>query len=216
MAKDLSKALLYESVKVLVEEDYPHLHLPQHKLFTLFSIAFQYFLFQSTKNHGAYIIRIEDSILADKLARKTKDPSTRKYIQSIMLPRKLKVDKSVFYLDFFHIGSWNLTNDIPREKLKGALIVKNTSTKPMDDLVDVSMDAEQEGQESAEASILTELPKDYYYSSLQECVERTIIIAYENSFENTRQITFPFIKKMQEKTVSGVTISGNIDWDNLD
>ena len=86
----------------------------------------------------------------------------------------------------------------------------------MDDVMDVPLEGQAESEDSVEASILAELPKDYYYSSLQECVEKTIIIAFENNYPNTRQISFPFIKKMQEKAVSGVTISGNIDWDNFE
>ena len=71
--KDLDKTTMYEAVKSLLEEEAPHLHLDQQKLFTLFSIAFQYILFRSTKYPGHYIIRIEDSFLADKLARKAKE-----------------------------------------------------------------------------------------------------------------------------------------------
>jgi hypothetical protein len=164
MSRDLSKQDLYESVKTLVEaENHPHLILPQQKLFTLFSLAFQYLLFMSTKKPGAYVIRVEDSQLADKLARKSKDPSTRKFIQSLLLPRKLKYGKSVFFLDFFHVGSWNLTSDIPREKLKGALIVKNTSSKPMDDVGVTDFDPEDE-EARKEAEQLAALPKDYWYS----------------------------------------------------
>ncbi len=38
--KDLEKELLYNGVKTLVEHPSPHLHLPQQKLFTLFSLGF--------------------------------------------------------------------------------------------------------------------------------------------------------------------------------
>ena len=87
MSDQLSKKDLYESVKTLVELNQPHIHLNQHKLFTLFSIAFQYMLFRSTKVPGAYIIRVEDSQLVDKLQRRAKDPSTRKFLQALTLPR---------------------------------------------------------------------------------------------------------------------------------
>ena len=93
-SKDLSKEDLYESVKTLVETEEEHIHLDQQKLFTLFSVAFQYLLFKSTKEPGAYILRIEDSALAEKLAKKSKDPSTRRFVQSLLLPRKLKYQKS--------------------------------------------------------------------------------------------------------------------------
>ena len=78
--KDLDKSTLYEAVKTLVEHPAKHIHLDQQKLFTLFSIAFQYILFRSTKHPGHYIIRIEDPSLAEKLARKAKDETTRKFI----------------------------------------------------------------------------------------------------------------------------------------
>lgn len=47
MAIDLDKKHLYESVKQLVEtEEHPHIHLAQQKLYTLYSIAFQYMLYR--------------------------------------------------------------------------------------------------------------------------------------------------------------------------
>ena len=88
MKRDLNKNDLYESVKALVECESSHIHLHQHKLFTLFSVAFQYLLYMSTKKPGAYIIRIEDSQLAEKIARKAKDLSSRKFLQTLLLPRK--------------------------------------------------------------------------------------------------------------------------------
>jgi hypothetical protein len=216
MSRDLSKQDLYESVKTLVEaENHPHLILPQQKLFTLFSLAFQYLLFMSTKKPGAYVIRVEDSQLADKLARKSKDPSTRKFIQSLLLPRKLKYGKSVFFLDFFHVGSWNLTSDIPREKLKGALIVKNTSSKPMDDVGVTDFDPEDE-EARKEAEQLAALPKDYWYSSLREICPKTVTIWLDGQIEGAHPINFPFIKKEKERALSGVTISKEVDLDNID
>ena len=77
MSGDITKQDLYEGVKTLIETDALHIHLTQQKLFTLFSVGFQYLLFESTRNPGAYIIRVEDGYLADKLAKKSKDPSTR-------------------------------------------------------------------------------------------------------------------------------------------
>ncbi|MBL6991040.1 MAG: hypothetical protein ISR65_14740 [Bacteriovoracaceae bacterium] len=213
MGHDLSKAHLYESVKSVVDLDgYPHLHFCQHKLFCLFSIAFQYFLFQSTKKPGAYIIRIEDSMLADKLARRAKDQSTRRFLNTLLLPRKYKYNKSVFYLDFFHIGSWNLTNDIPKKNVQGAIIVKNSSSSPMN-----SISEEVPGAEVAEdGPVIPDLPPNYFYTSLQEFVPKTVIIAYESEWENTHKVEFPFIKKQQKKTISGVTLGGDLDWDSFE
>ncbi len=202
--KDLTKDALYESVKTLVECDAPHIHLSQQKLFTLFSIAFQYMLFKSTKDKGAYIIRIQDSHLAEKLARKSKDPSTRRFIETLLVPRKLKFKQSIFYLDFFHVGSWTLTNEIPKEKIKGAIVIKNTTSRPMEDL------------EEEEDSIMSSLPQDYFYSSIQEITPKSIIIAYDEDFKETTKIEFPFIKKEKDRPAQGVTISKDIDLDTID
>jgi len=204
MSSELSKQDLYEGVKTLVESEANHIHLPQQKLFTLFSIGFQYLLFLSTKKPGAYIIRVEDGILADKLAKKAKDPSTRKFIQSLLIPRKLKYEKSVFYLDYFHYTSWNLTSEIPRDKIQGALIIKNTSQKPMTEVMEDS------------DPILESFPEGHFLTTQQEISPKTITIAFENTFENTEQISFPFIKKEKDRTVSGVTISSDIEWDDND
>jgi hypothetical protein len=210
MARDLDKNELYESVKNIVECENKHIHLYQHKLFTLFSIAFQYMLFQSTKNPGCYVIRIENSQLTDKLARKSKDPSTRKFIQSLLLPRKLKYQKSTFYLDFFHLGSWNMTTEIPKDKLKGAIIIKGTQTAPLQG-EEIIEDSEDENELKK-----FNFPEDYYYHSLQEICPKTIVIAFEKEFENTSKITFPFIKSEEEKSLKGVTISRDIDWDGAE
>lgn len=206
MRSDLSKQDLYDSVKTLVECEIPHLHFDQHKLFTLFSIAFQYMLFMSNKKPGAYILRIEDSALADKLAKKSKDASTRKFMQSLLIPRKLKFGKSMFFLDFFHIGSWNLTKDIKREKIQGAIIVKNTSSRPMDPM---EMDEEEENP-------MASLPPNYFLDTLTDFVPKTITIAYEHTFDGIETLQFPFIVKDRERSISGVTIGKDIDWEKLD
>ncbi|MDO9180770.1 MAG: hypothetical protein Q7U04_00110 [Bacteriovorax sp.] len=205
MSSDLSKSDLYEGVKTLIETDAVHIHLPQQKLFTLFSIGFQYLLFQSTRAPGAYIIRVEDGHLGEKLAKKAKDPSTRKFMQSLLIPRKLKYEKSVFYLDYFHLGSWNLTNDIPKDKIQAALVVKNTSSRPM-------MEFEMENPE--EDSVPDTIKNGQYLKTLMSSSPRTITIAFEETFEGTDQVNFSFIKKEKERTVSGVTISDDLEWDD--
>ncbi len=204
MSNDLGKQDLYEGVKTLIETDAVHVHLSQQKLFTLFSIGFQYLLFQSTRKPGAYIIRVEDGHLAEKLAKKAKDPSTRKFIQSLLIPRKLKYEKSVFYLDYFHFGSWNMTSEIPKEKVQAALIVKNTSNRPM---------MEFTSEDETENAVLDTIKNGEYLKTLMEFVPRTITIAFEENFEGTTQVLFPFIKKEKERTVSGVTISDEIEWE---
>ncbi len=205
MSGDLSKQDLYEGVKTLIETDAVHVHLTQQKLFTLFSIGFQYLLFESTRNPGAYIIRVEDGYLAEKLAKKSKDPSTRKFMQSLMIPRKFKYEKSFFYLDYFHLGSWNMTSEIPRDKIKAALIVKNTSSKPM---MEIDLDTDED------TTVIDTIKNADYLRMLMDFVPRTITIAFEETFEGTSPVTFPFIKKEKEKTVSGVTINSDIEWDD--
>ncbi len=204
MSKDIPKQDLYEGVKTLIESDAVHIHLPQQKLFTLFSIGFQYLLFQSTKNPGAYVIRVEDGHLAEKLAKKAKDPSTRKFMQSLLIPRKLKYEKSVFYLDYFHFGSWNLTNDLPKGKIQAAIIVKNTSNKPM---------FEMDSDESVDNTALESIKVGHYRQVLLENSPRTITIAFEEKYSDSTEINFSFIKKEKERTVSGVTISEDVEWD---
>lgn len=205
MSEDLSKQDLYEGVKALIESEDKHIHLTQQKLFTLFSIGFQYLLFESTRKPGAYIIRVEDGHLAEKLVKKSKDPSTRKFMQSLLIPRKFKYEKSVFYLDYFHFGSWNLTSEIPREKLRGALIVKNTSSKPMFE-VDI--------EEEENTAVLDTIKNRDYLNILTELVPKTVTIAFEEQFDQLAPLTFPFIKKEKEKTASGVTINSDIQWDD--
>lgn len=208
MRQDISKQDLYEGVKTLVENPNSHLHLDQHKLYTLFSIGFQYLLFSSTKNPGAYIIRVEDSLLAEKLARKSKDPSTRKFLQSLILPRKFTYGRSTFYLDFFHVSSWNLTKDIPPAKLKAALVVKNTSEKLMEEIPE---DANED--HGAELSLF---PEGYWYNSLQEVAPKTLLIAYEKQFEGVTPLRFDFIKKERERSLAGVRLSQEIRFDDME
>lgn len=204
MSGDITKQDLYEGVKTLIETDAVHVHLPQQKLFTLFSIGFQYLLFESTRKPGAYIIRVEDGQLAEKLAKKAKDPSTRKFMSSLLISRKLKYERSVFYIDYFHMGSWNMTNEIPRDKVKAALVVKNTSPKLM---------MEFDEQEEGEQAFLDTIKNQDYLKTLMEFVPRTITIGFEENFPGTSPVNFPFIKKEKEKTVSGVTINQDIEWD---
>ena len=61
-----------------------------------------------------------------------------------------------------------------------------------------------------------DLPKDFYLHSLREVVPETLIIAFEHDFEDTKEIHFPFIKKEATRTVSGVTLGKNLNWDEID
>lgn len=201
---DLKKEVLYESVKTLLESNAHHIHLPQQKLFTLYSIAFQYLLFMSTRDKGHYIIRIEDSFLADKLAKKSKDENTRKFMDKLLIPRRLRYMDSTFHLDYFNLTSWAATNDLPKDKVKAALIVKNTSNNPVIE----EGDFRHQHESLAET---TNLEKDYYLSSLQSFCPKTIVIAFDHEFGNVEKIMFPFIKDKDRETVSGVKVSEEID-----
>ena len=64
--------------------------------------------------------------------------------------------------------------------------------------------------------ILATLPEDYYLSSLQEFVPKTITIAYDCDFPGTKKVDFPFIKKEEKRTISGVRLSSDINFDDLE
>lgn len=204
--KDLDKSTLYEAVKTLVESPAQHIHLDQQKLFTLFSIAFQYILFRSTKHPGHYIIRIEDSMLAEKLARKAKDETTRKFMGRLMVPRRLAYGNSTFHLDYFPLATWGVTKDLPKEKIQGAIIVKNTSHNPLIDESDFRHITEDE-------QAIQLFGKNYYLNSLMEIAPTTITIAFDEEFEGLETIQFDFIEEKSERLVDGVVISDDIQID---
>lgn len=208
--RDLPKETLYEGVKMLVDSGAQHMHLPQQKLYTLFSIGFQYLLFKSTKEQGHYIIRVEDSYLLDKLQRKSKDQSTRRFMQTLALPRRFKYGGSVFHLDFFNFTTWANTNDLPKDKIKGALIVKNATKKPFGEYFATEEDEQLK-------AMVESLPKDYYLSSLKQFVPTTITIAFDESYEGVSEIKFPFIKdEPKEKLSRGVNIAADVNLDDLE
>ena len=198
MNKDISKAELYKGVKALLETTAPHIVLTQHKLFTLYSLAFQYLLFLSTKNPGYYILRPEGPYLAEKIGRKAKDDISRKFMQKILIPRRLKYGQSTFYLDFFHTGTWAITKDLPRDKIRAALIIKDTIVRPMKDIQEENTD------------LVKELPPDYYLTSLTDFIPRTITIAYDCKNEKLHPVEFPFIEKKDDPLPPGVKLASNL------
>lgn len=204
--KDLDKSTLYEAVKTIVESPAQHIHLDQQKLFTLFSIAFQYILFRSTKHPGHYIIRIEDSMLAEKLARKAKDETTRKFMNRLIIPRRLAYGNSTFHLDYFPLATWGVTKDLPKEKIQGAIIVKNTSHNPLIDESDFR-------HVSDDQQAVQLFGKNYYLSTLMDISPRTITIAFEENFEGLESIQFDFIEEREERSVDGVVISRDVQFE---
>jgi hypothetical protein len=206
MARDLEKDLMYAGVKSLLDFNNPHIHLPQQKLYTLYSLAFNYFLYQSEKKPGHYIIRVQDSYLLEKLTRKAKDLTSRKFLQKLALPRKFRYNNSVFHLDFFNFSTWANTNELPKDKIQGALIVKNATKSPVGH--DFTEDEEIQ-------NILETLPPHYYLYSLKEYVPQTITIAFDEIYEDVEQLEFEFIQdEPSEQAFKGVTISADIKWDD--
>lgn len=213
LSKDLTKEQLYESVKMLLDAETAGnkvIHMPQQKLYTLFSAAFQYMLYSSTKNPGAYVIRIEDGHLADKLARRAKDSTTRKFLTKLILPRRLKYNQSTFYLDFFPVTTWQQTNEIPASKLKGCLVVKGTSEKVMQE--EILLPDEEESAEGQELAPSLNLPEDYYYESMRPLVDRLVIIAYGKEIDDAKAIKLPFIEE-SDRSAPGVIIRENLQFD---
>lgn len=209
-SNDLSKETLYEAVKTIYDCENKHIHLNQQKLYTLFSAAFNFMLFRSSKEPGHYIIRVEDSYLFDKLTKRSKDSTTRKFMQKLGLPRKLSYGGSTFHLDFFNVSTWSKTNDIPKLKIKGAIIVKNASKQLRDTPSDDMEDADREYLE-----ILKSLPENYFISTLTEFVPKTITIAFDEVIDNLEVIRFGFIKEApREESLHGVKL--NIDLDLLE
>lgn len=205
--KDLDKSTLYEAVKTLVETPSQHVHLNQQKLFTLFSVAFQYILFRSTKHPGHYIIRIEDSMLAEKLARKAKDETTRKFMNRLLVPRRLAYGNSTFHMDYFPLATWGVTKDLPKEKIQGAIIVKNTSHNPLIDESDFRHVPEDD-------QAIQLFGKNYYLTTLMDICPRTITIAFDEEFEGLDTIQFDFIEEKSERMVDGVMISEDVQFED--
>jgi hypothetical protein len=194
---DLDKETLHEGLKGLhrCAEEFKHVRLPQQKLFTLFSLGFQYLVYMAQNHPGAYILRVEDARLAEKLSKKAKDAHTRKLMSALIFPRKLKVGPSMIFLDYFHMSSWNLTRDIPPKKMRSSLVVKNTTTNPFQELPDQEPSEEQKG---------------LYYDVLRNLGHKTILIAHDIAPEGVMDHEFPFIKKEQER-VPGVILNGDFD-----
>ena len=198
---DLTKEELYKAVKNLVDSNTNHIHLPQQKLFTLYSISFNYLMFQSTKDPGHYVIRVEDASLAEKLSKRAKDDTSRKFLQSLMIPRKLKFGQSTFHLDYFHVGTWARTSELPKDKIRGALIIKNSVVHPM-------IEIDPDGSDPHLENPLI------FYSTLREFCPRTITIGSSGDFPGTEKISFDFIKDEDERPISGVRFNSDVQFDD--
>ncbi|MBF0359633.1 MAG: hypothetical protein HQK49_01385 [Oligoflexia bacterium] len=194
--RELDRNDLYIGVKTLLETDNHSIHLPQQKLFTLFSVALQYLVYCSTKTPGNYLVRVENSFLAEKLANKAKDESSRKFMQKLIVSRKLKYKDSTFYLDYFHLSSWGLTSIFTKNQIECALVVKDSYNRPLDEFIQ------------------PEIPNDIdlnYHTSLKDIANTTVIIAYGEKYEGFKSIHLPFINSAQDNLiVNGVTLSSSL------
>lgn len=209
---DLSKEHLYEGVKLLFESESEKIHLNQPKLYTLMSLGFQYLLYLSTKNPGSYLIRLEESMLADKLMKKSKDPSTRKFLAKLLTTRKLNYGPSFFYLDYFHPQSWQVTQTVPNTKWKAALVVKGTSNKTFIDVPELDNDPLNEDTlEKTVETVLNPFDENVYLAPLCALPIKTIWIAFDNNTPpEFSEIKFPFIPDKEEAMLGGVTIASEI------
>lgn len=145
-------------------------------------------------------------MLAEKLARKAKDETTRKFIGRLLVPRRLAYGNSTFHLDYFPLATWGVTKDLPKEKIQGAIIVKNTSHNPLIDESDF-----RHINEDDQAVQL--FGKDYYLNTLKEISPRTIMIAFDEKYEGLETIQFDFIEEKQERMVDGVKISEDVQFE---
>ena len=110
----------------------------------------------------------------------------------------------MFHLDFFNFTTWHNTNDLSKDKIKGALIVKNATKSPID--MTSQMTKSSIGDECS--------TEDYFLHSLKEFVPKTITIAFEEDFDELEIIRFPFIKDEPSEKLCGVKISEDIKWDD--
>ncbi len=209
---DLSKEHLYEGVKLLVESEAEKIHLSQPKLYTIMSLGFQYLLYLSTKNPGAYLVRLEDSLLADKLMKKSKDLSTRKFLAKLLTTRKLNYGQSSFYLDYFHPQSWQVTQTVANTKWKATLVVKGTSNKTFIDLPELDSTSEHDLiQEKTNETILNPFDENVYLAPLCSLPIKTLWIAFDtNTPPDFTQVKFPFIPEKEEPMLGGVTIANAV------
>ena len=82
------------------------------------------------------------------------------------------------------------------------------------------MEGEAIGPEESEkalenSSVVNDLPKDFYISSLTDFVPKVILVAYEEEYESFEKVSFSFIKKGKERLAKGVTISSDINLENF-
>lgn len=121
----------------------------------------------------------------------------------LMVPRRLTYGNSTFHLDYFPLATWGVTKDLPKEKIQGAIIVKNTSHNPLIDETDFRHIAEDEQG-------IALFGKNYFLTTLMDIAPTTITIAFNEEFEGLDCIQFDFIEEKSERYVDGVMISGDI------
>ena len=95
-------------------------------------------------------------------------------------------------MDFFHFGTWNLTSEIPPEKLRESIIVKRGKKTNFEEFKNL----DEEGEE-----VQNPFPEDYYLTSLVEVSPTNIFISHEDTVEGFEEIRFPFIKEEKKRCV---------------
>ena len=122
------------------------------------------------------------------------------------LPRRIKIKDSFIHLDFFALPTWAKTSELPKEKILGALIVKNAYQKP------ISFDTDDEQM----IALLNSLPKDYPITTLSDFVPKTLVISLEENIEGFFPQRFDCIKEdSNERLASGVSLSREINLNDL-
>lgn len=121
----------------------------------------------------------------------------------LIVPRRLAYGNSTFHLDYFPLATWGVTKDLPKGKIQGAIIVKNTSHNPLIEESDFRHITEDE-------QAIQLFGKNYFLNSLMDVAPTTITIAFEDEFEGLETIQFDFIEEKSERYVDGVTVSDDI------
>jgi len=109
------------------EKKWAHFH--QMQTFTLATLATYYMARKAQYEGGIYLIRVETPLLAQKMIVRAKNKFVQGLFQSLCSHRKHRFHQSIFYLDFFQLSSWHLTEKIPLEKIKGILVIKESCVK---------------------------------------------------------------------------------------
>ena len=94
------------------------------------------------------------------------------------------------------------------------VVVKNTAKRPLE-MEGEAVDPEEAEKALESNSVVNDLPKDFYISSLTDFVPKVILVAYEEEYESFEKVSFSFIKKGKERLAKGGTISSDLNLENF-